>query len=214
MSKQQATDLAESPQPPPAVEHKPWRHAGTSPRAVAVFIAVMAVMLAGDLALKYVSFAHVADRPVENVAEAAEDADAFWQRYPHQPVDLIPGVLSLRLTTNTGAVFGWAAGSQWLFIIVSIVACGVIVYLFVRSRAEAWLMHVALALILAGALCNLYDRLRYAAVRDMLWLFPETGLWPYIFNLADAALMVGVITVIALTWWHELRQRGAESTAG
>lgn len=188
--------------------------AGASLGAVVLFVSVTAAVLAADLVVKYASFAHVAGRPVVDVAAAAEDPNFWRDRYPHQGVEVIPQVLSLKLTTNTGAVFGWAAGNQWLFILVSLVACVLIAYVFWRSSARAWLLHLGLALILAGALGNMYDRVRYSAVRDMLWLFPESGLWPWIFNVADAALMVGVFTVIALTWWRELRQRSAESAPG
>lgn len=213
MSDHRASHAAEGDRAQSGAVETSHRPAGMSRRAVALFVMVAAVVLVADLGLKYLSFTHVAGRPVEDVSKAAEDPRFWVDRYPHEPVEVVPGVLSLRLTTNTGAVFGLGAGNQWLFILVSIVACGLIVFIFARSRPEAWLMHVGLALILAGALGNLYDRMRYAAVRDMLWLLPETGLWPWIFNLADAALMVGVFTVIALTWWRELRQQGAETAA-
>jgi signal peptidase II len=70
-------------------------------------------------------------------------------------------------------------------------------------------LHFGLALILAGALGNLYDRIMYGAVRDMLYLFPgvklpfgitwpggNPELYPWIFNIADAALCVGVVLII------------------
>ena len=92
--------------------------------------------------------------------------------------------------------------------------------LFWRSPRGAWVLHAALALILAGALGNLYDRWCFAAVRDMLHMLPDvhlpfglhwpgpsvppghppvdgpTEIWPWIFNLADVALMVGVGLVL------------------
>ena len=189
-------------------------HAGRSARALTLFIAVTLVVLAADLTLKNLSFRYVANEPVRNVAEAAEDENFWRDRYPHAPVTVIPGILNLHLTTNTGAVFGLGKGGQWLFIIVSIAACLLIVRIFWKSAAESWALHLSLALIMAGALGNLYDRIRYAAVRDMLHMFPGSGLWPWIFNLADAALLVGVVMVIAITWWRELRERGDGSARG
>ena len=188
--------------------------AGRSVRAVTVFVLVTLVVLGADLALKQLSFRYVAGEPVRNVAEAAEDEDFWRDRYPHAPVTVIPGLLNLHLTTNTGAVFGLGKGGQWLFIIVSIAACMLIVRIFWKSAADGWLLHLSLALIMAGALGNLYDRIRFAAVRDMLHLFPGSGLWPWIFNLADAALLTGVVLVIGLTWWRELRERGDGSARG
>ena len=187
-------------------------HAGRSARALLLFAAITAIVLAADLTLKRVAFRYVAGEPVRNIAASAEDHHTFWrQRYPHPPVTVIPGILSLKLTTNTGAVFGLGKGGQWVFVLVSIVATVLILRIFWRSPARAWPLHTALALILAGALGNLYDRVRFSAVRDMLWLFPETRLWPWIFNLADAALLVGVALVIAQTWGRELRARGERS---
>jgi signal peptidase II len=105
---------------------------------------------------------------------------------------VVPGLLDMRLTINTGAVFGRAQGGRWLFISVSVIALAVIGAVFARSPSRSWVLHVGLALVLAGALGNLYDRVRFAAVRDMLHMLPQTDLWPWIFNIADASLMVGV----------------------
>lgn len=185
------------------------RTAGRSPRAIAVFLVVALVTLAADLGLKYVAFSTSA------IAGAPSYLDPERPTQPqiphHQPVEVVPHVLSLRLTTNTGAVFGIAKGARWIFIIVSIIAVGAILRIFWRSAANAWPLHVSLALILAGAIGNLYDRLVYSAVRDMLWLFPSTRLWPWIFNLADAALVVGVIVVLIILALHERRERAAQS---
>jgi len=93
-------------------------------------------------------------------------------------------------------------------------AVGVIGWVFFLSRAGAWAQHVALALVLAGALGNLYDRIVYSGVRDMLYLFPGVRLpfgwqwssqsdevFPWIFNIADVSLLVGVSTLLILSWF-------------
>ena len=184
----------------------PPLRAGQYPPAIALFLGVALAVLAGDLLLKYVAFHQVAGQPV-----VMHDDPRQTVIPPHEPVRVIPGVLNLHLTTNTGAVFGLGRGYRWAFIVVSVIAAGVILYLFWRSSSRAWLLHLALALILAGALGNLYDRIRYAAVRDMLHLFPEAGLWPWIFNLADAALMLGVGLMLVISFSQERRKRKALS---
>lgn len=181
-----------------------------SAAAITLFLTVTVGVLCADMALKYWAFGNVANKPVINVHEAAIN-DRFWQAYPHDPVVVIPHVLSLRLTTNTGAVFGLGKGNRWFFVLASFVAIGVIGYLFARSSRHATLLHLALALVLAGALGNLYDRWFYGAVRDMLYLLPSTDLWPWIFNLADVSLIAGVGLILSLTLRHELRQRSAGS---
>ena len=184
------------------------------------FLLLMGVLLAADLGLKHWAFRHVADRPVVLTAEAARDHRGFWLRYAHEPVVVLPEVLNLQLTTNTGAVFGLGKGNRVLFISISALATAVIGWMFWRSPAGAWLLHVALAMILAGALGNLYDRVLYSAVRDMLHLFPGVPLplglawpggvrdvWPWIFNLADVALLAGVGLVLIVTWRTEARAK-------
>lgn len=169
-------------------------------RKVIVFLAVMLSTLGLDLLSKWWSFETVAGQPVRHVHEAAED-ETFWQRYPHDAIVVVPHVLSLRLTTNTGAVFGKGKGMRWVFVVVSILAVFVIGYLLWRSDPQALWLQVALALIMAGALGNLYDRVVYASVRDMFLLFPTTTLWPYIFNVADVALVIGVSLILILSFF-------------
>ncbi len=189
----------------------PRPSAGCRPVCIAIFLLVALGVLAADLGLKTYAFNHVAGAPVILDPSTPQSATIPF----HDPTVLIPHVLSLRLTTNTGAIFGMGKGSRWIFIAVSVIAVGFIGRVFWRSPAKAVTLHIALALILAGALGNLYDRVRFAAVRDMLHLFPGVelpfglswpgdarGLYPWIFNLADVALLFGVLTVVWVTWKH------------
>ena len=195
------------------------KFAGRSGRAIGLFLAVVVVTLTADLVLKYWSFHHVAGRPVVITEELLEEPDGhrkFWSKYPHEPTVLAPNLLHLQLTTNTGAVFGMGKGKRMMFIVVSVIATGVIGWMFWRSPARAWGVHLALGLVLAGALGNLYDRVLYRAVRDMLHMLPGVHLpfglswpggisevWPWIFNLADVALLAGVGLVLIATWRSE-----------
>jgi signal peptidase II len=201
-----------APVEPPA---SPPQRAGQHRGALVLFLITTLGVLAADLGLKYAAFRTVTGEPI------VLDPQRPGEPLPyHEGVAVLPGVLELRLTTNTGAVFGLGQGGRWLFVAVSVLAIGIITRIFWRSPADAYGLHLALALILAGALGNLYDRVRYSAVRDMLLLFPDTqlpfgltwprgatGLYPWIFNLADAALVIGVLGVLVITWTHELRRR-------
>lgn len=76
--------------------------------------------------------------------------------------DLLWGRFHIQLFTtfNKGALFGLGQGWGWLFALLSIAATvGIFYWLFVRGEARSWWMTVTLALILGGALGNLYDRL-------------------------------------------------------
>ena len=86
---------------------------------------------------------------------------------------VIPGVLTFRRSLNSGALFGMGAGRGPLFILASLVALGFVVYLFFNSAARQRGLHVALGLILAGALGNLHDRVRVVA--DVLHLQSPGG---------------------------------------
>jgi len=204
--------------------------AGRSGRAWLVFAGLMVAMLAADLGLKSWSFANVGPRPVELVSMAeferrvitgGTDPRVLVVPVPYanreladlDPLPLLPFLLEFRLTTNDGAVFGLGSGGRWAFVGFSVVATGVIGFLFWRSDRRAWVFHAALGLVLSGALGNLYDRLVYGVVRDMLHLFPRVplpygwewpgggnGLYPWIFNLADVCLLAGValITLVSM----------------
>lgn len=186
--------------------------AGRSARAWLIFCLAVLLLLTADLLLKQWSFAHVAGHPVTLTRQKSTDP-IFWMQHRHDPMTLIPHGLALHLTANPGAIFGLGKGNQVLFILMSLIATAVIAMLFYRSVRNARWTHLGLALILAGALGNLHDRLFYNAVRDMLYLFPGVNLpfgwtwpggnrelYPWIFNLADLWLLTGVGLMLLISW--------------
>ncbi len=180
------------------------RSACRSGRAVTLFFVVFIAALVADLSLKTWAFAELGPEPVD-IPAVLDGIEPL----PPDTVTIVPGVLSLRLTLNTGAVFGMWSGYRSMFIITTAVAIAVVAFFFCTSRERQWVVHTALALVLAGAIGNLYDRWQYHAVRDMLWLFPDVELplglswpggvrdvYPWIFNIADVALLVGIIALL------------------
>lgn len=123
---------------------------------------------------------------------------------PGQVITLTP-FFNLVLTHNPGAAFSFlsdAGGWQrWLFSGIAVAASILIVYLLRKHYLER-LFSVALALILGGALGNLWDRLTLGAVVDFVQLHYGGYYWPA-FNLADSAITVGA----ALIAWDSLRTR-------
>ncbi|MCI1986555.1 MAG: signal peptidase II [Lactobacillus sp.] len=109
-----------------------------------------------------------------------------------QTVGFIPGVLSLTHIRNTGAAFSMLEGQQWVFYVITVIALGVVAWLWRDSRGNAF-YRLGLALILAGAIGNFIDRLRQGFVTDM---FQVDFMNFAIFNFADACLTVGVICVL------------------
>ncbi len=72
---------------------------------------------------------------------------------------LIPKVLEFQTMMNDGALFGIGGGQTTLFLLASAVALVLVFVMFAQSPARSWVLQIALAAILAGALGNMYDRL-------------------------------------------------------
>jgi signal peptidase II len=106
-----------------------------------------------------------------------------------EPIELIPGVLDLRLTTNPGGAFGLLGGIPWLFVVISLLVVGVVV--FASTRTPALVTAIGLGLILGGALGNLTDRaIRGPGFSGEVVDFIDLQVWP-VFNMADSAIVVG-----------------------
>lgn len=110
---------------------------------------------------------------------------------PGGPVDVIPGVLTFRFTTNAGGAFSIGGSAPWVFATATVVVSTLIVVTAFRRRGP--LMAVALGLILGGALGNLTDRItRGPGLSGRVVDFIDLQVWP-IFNLADSAIVIGAI---------------------
>ena len=113
------------------------------------------------------------------------------------PDPIIPHLLGFTTIINHGAVFGMFQGYVAYFLLFSVVAMAMILWVFATSKARQWVVHLALGMITAGALGNLYDRAIHNGVRDMLRF--NVSWYPWIFNLADVLLCVGV-PLLMLCW--------------
>lgn len=95
---------------------------------------------------------------------------------------------------NTGAAFSFLADAggwqKWFFTTMATVASIVIVYLL-KKHPDNKLFCWGLALVLGGALGNLYDRITLGYVVDFLYFYYQQFAWPA-FNVADSAICVGV----------------------
>ncbi|HQN64119.1 MAG TPA: signal peptidase II [Methylophilus sp.] len=105
---------------------------------------------------------------------------------------------------NEGAAFSFLSNAggwqRWFFTTVAVIAVVVISYL-IRKHAQQKLFCLGLALLLGGALGNLYDRLTLGYVVDFLYFHINDLYWPA-FNVADSAVCVGV----ALLLWDSFKQ--------
>jgi signal peptidase II len=115
---------------------------------------------------------------------------------------------------NTGAAFSLLADAggwqNWLFTAIAlIVSAGILWYQWVLPHKGARILGLGLALVLAGAIGNLIDRLNYGYVVDFLFFHYQQWSWPA-FNVADSAITIGVVLVIFDSLFLE-RKRIAEA---
>jgi signal peptidase II len=155
----------------------------TEPRAGAhrpLFLAAAAAVLAIDQLTKIWALAVLDERTIELV-----------------------GSLRLRLTFNDGSAFGLGAGRTTLISVIAIAVSLVVAVAGWRAVGRGW--GTGLGLVLGGALGNLVDRVmrsgdgilggRVVDFIDLQW-------WP-VFNIADTAIVVGVVALVALSFREE-----------
>ena len=181
-----------------------------SSTALVLFFGVCALGLAVDLFSKVYAFEHlvIEQTTLPNGQILVDSRD----------LKFIPGLLHFHATTNQGAVFGIGQGKRWLFVVVSIGAIAFLTYLFALSGRQ-WFYQLLLGMLLAGVLGNMYDRIVYGYVRDMLYALPgwhwsdllgkpvnptswrNNEIFPWIFNIADSLLCVGVFLMLCYSFF-------------
>jgi lipoprotein signal peptidase len=194
----------------------------------------------------------------------------FQNLAPSETSEIIPHVIVFQRQLNDGAVFGSLTGMVGLFVVASLFALAFVAVLFVSSSIKQRFLHIALGMILAGALGNLFDRAfihadiavfqsgtkiigkvveessdsdtirigpwpegdaarifprselvelkHQGVVRDFIKFVPRfprwvpilggVEVWPWVFNVADAALVVGV-AILLVCFWAERRRSHA-----
>ena len=134
----------------------------------------------------------------------------------HLPVSVIGDYVQLRLVYNQCAAFGLCLGaySRWIFFALAIAALVVLGSMVRAARAGDRFRLCALALVCAGAVGNLIDRIRSPlGVVDVVDVGIGSLRWPT-FNVADSAITVGAIA-LAVSLWLEGRaqERAKEARA-
>ncbi len=127
--------------------------------------------------------------PFYLVDQATKFAVLKWIS-PDEVIPVIPGFFNLVQVHNTGAAFGMLKDSNFFFIGLASVALAVLFILTIKGVFKDRLSRVASALLVAGVLGNLTDRLLHGHVIDFLdFILPWYGRWPA-FNVADSCICV------------------------
>jgi len=142
-------------------------------RPLVLALALAAVAWAADVVTKSLAVAHLTDRP---------------------DVDLVPGVLNLTLTRNSGAAFSLGTGFTVVLTAIACVVVVVVLRLLPKVRSTGWAL--ALGLLLGGALGNLTDRILRSPspFRGHVVDFLELPHWP-VFNLADCFIVTAAMLI-------------------
>ncbi|MFW6133317.1 MAG: signal peptidase II [Planctomycetota bacterium] len=195
-----------------------WRRV----RPWVVFLAITAAGTTADLWTKDHVFRTLLNTPeaarrVARVRARMGDAHAARVLIATRVQRPLAAGVKLTLQTNPGVVFGLDLPG-WLVAAASVAAVAMVGWFFLTSAAGALALHAALGCILGGALGNAYDRLiatvtlpgGAGTIRHQVRDFVNCAAWgyPWVFNVADALLVVGVGLLVVHCLWDARRRRG------
>jgi len=156
---------------------------GSRPNALA-WLTLSAVMIVLDQISKWLAVAHLQFQ---------------------QPQPFVPGFWNWTLTHNTGAAFSFLADAGgWqhaFFVTLAVLISGGLVIALMRTPRGDWRTALPYALIIAGALGNVIDRLRFGYVVDFVQWYWKSFHWP-VFNLADSCIVVGATLMVLFSLRH------------
>ena len=133
----------------------------------------------------------------------------------YEKMQVIPDLFSWTLAYNRGAAFSFLANEagwqRWFFAIIALAVSLVLVVWLKRLKAnETWLA-IALALVLGGAIGNLYDRVTLGYVVDFILVHWKTQWYFPAFNIADSAITVGAV-MLALDMFRGNKSDNSNTT--
>jgi signal peptidase II len=141
---------------------------------------------------------------------AIDQASKLWLLYVfdigHRGTVKVTPFFDLVLAWNIGISFGWFQNDSVLAqsVLMLVKAAAVIALAIWMARSRTTLATIALGLIIGGAIGNAVDRIAYGAVVDFALFHVQIGQnvhnW-YVFNLADAAIVAGVMALLYDSFW-------------
>lgn len=175
-----------------------------SPRALAAAALATFALIALDLGTKAwaegaLSTARAGDPPA--VCEVGPSGFAPYQRLRSDPIVLVEGMFELEYAENCGAAFSLFGEMprpvrHVIFYVAAILATIVLARMFYQGKGGRF-FEIAVPLVVSGALGNFHDRVRFGYVVDFIHMHWESVGFDYpIFNVADIAVVVGVIALV------------------
>lgn len=181
-------------------------------------LAAIAILSAADLGSKHWALGRLSQPSslgADPVCVANERGRVYPQRTQRPPVVLIEGYLELRYAENCGAAFGFmrdmpAAARKAVFYVAAAGAVVMLLWMFVTGRGGR-LFAISVPLVIAGAIGNFVDRVRFGYVVDFV-RFHLNDRWAYpTFNVADAWITIGVALILIEGFVDGRREKKARS---
>lgn len=127
------------------------------------------------------------------------------------PLPALQPFFQFTRSTNTGIAFGIGSGGSEIFLVLSSIITCALVYFYAQSRPDAHLQHIALSMVIGGAIGNVIDRIQHGHVVDFIhYVIP--GLISNVSNLADHLIVIGVFLLIVETFLEDRRQARQPTT--
>lgn len=121
-------------------------------------------------------------------------------------VPVLPPILNFSYVENTGVSFGLfgGGGARWLLAVFSIVVAGALAWWVTQAKRP--MLATAIGLVIGGAIGNAIDRVRFGYVVDFVDV-SGIGFFPWVFNVADSAITVGMILLILDSFLSERKPK-------
>ncbi len=123
-----------------------------------------------------------------------------------QPIPLLAPLFQFTRSSNTGAAFGILPMAGDVFLLAALLIIGGMLWYFRDTPAEARFVPFAIGLVIGGAIGNVLDRLQYSHVIDFVH-YQIPNVISNVSNLADHAIVLGVLFVIFESLWRDYRDR-------
>ena len=128
-----------------------------------------------------------------------------------QPIPPLAPLIQFTRSSNTGAAFGILPMASDVFLLVALLIIAGMLWYFRETPADARFAPIAIGLVIGGALGNVLDRLQYGHVIDFIH-YQIPNLISNVSNLADHAIVLGVLLVIGESLWRDYRARRRRAT--
>ncbi len=130
----------------------------------------------------------------------------------YRPIPALYPLFQITRSDNTGAAFGFLPQAGDIFLIIAVIVVIIMLIVYPRVPDKPRLTRFAMGLVIGGALGNVIDRLVHGAVIDFIH-YQIPGILSNVSNLADHAIVLGVLIIFVLNWRSE-GQKQKTTTSG